>query len=309
MPINTFPPASTGGSGTTTNALTFNNSGSGAASGTTFDGSAARTISTNTIGAYPTSNPNGYISSVAAAWPVGSVFISVSSTNPGTSLGFGTWVAFGAGRVLVGLDAGDPDFDTSEETGGAKTVASAGSVTAPTISGSTAAEASHTHGVTSNVAVADHASHNHTYTDVVNHTHPVNITDPTHNHTQNAHTHTQSVNSATTGGLSGYAPDTSTNTSTTSGYSTGSTTATNIAASTGITATTSNPAGGVASGTTAGPSATLSHSVTNNAVTSAAGSSHLHGAGSLAASAPSYTGTATSVVQPFIVVYMWKRTA
>ena len=58
---------------------------------------------------------------VSAAWPVGSIFISVSSTNPATSLGFGTWTAFAAGRVLVGLDSGDTDFDTSEETGGAKT--------------------------------------------------------------------------------------------------------------------------------------------------------------------------------------------
>lgn len=39
--------------GTTTNALTMNNGGSGAASGTTFDGSTARTISYNTIGAVP----------------------------------------------------------------------------------------------------------------------------------------------------------------------------------------------------------------------------------------------------------------
>jgi hypothetical protein len=43
--------ASPAGSGTTTNAVTFNNGGSGDASGTTFDGSAARTISYNTIGA------------------------------------------------------------------------------------------------------------------------------------------------------------------------------------------------------------------------------------------------------------------
>ena len=43
--------ASPAGSGTTTNAVEFNNGGSGAASGTTFDGSAARTISYNTIGA------------------------------------------------------------------------------------------------------------------------------------------------------------------------------------------------------------------------------------------------------------------
>jgi len=36
-------------------------------------------------------------------------------------LGFGTWVAFGAGKVIVGLDSSDTDFDTAEETGGAKT--------------------------------------------------------------------------------------------------------------------------------------------------------------------------------------------
>jgi microcystin-dependent protein len=33
-------------------------------------------------------------------------------------LGFGTWVAFGAGRVPVGFDSGNPLFDTAEETGG-----------------------------------------------------------------------------------------------------------------------------------------------------------------------------------------------
>jgi len=42
----------------TTNSLTFSNAGSGAASGTTFNGSAARTISWNTIGAIPSSSPN-----------------------------------------------------------------------------------------------------------------------------------------------------------------------------------------------------------------------------------------------------------
>lgn len=55
-------------------------------------------------------------------YPVGSIYINAtSSTNPGTLLGFGTWVVFGAGRVLVGIDSGDTDFDTSEETGGSKT--------------------------------------------------------------------------------------------------------------------------------------------------------------------------------------------
>ena len=55
-------------------------------------------------------------------YPVGSIYINASvATNPGTLLGFGTWTAFGAGRVLVGLDSGDGSFDTVEETGGAKT--------------------------------------------------------------------------------------------------------------------------------------------------------------------------------------------
>ena len=56
-----------------------------------------------------------------SAYPVGAVYISVVATNPATLFGFGTWSAFGAGRVMVGLNAADTDFDTVEETGGAKT--------------------------------------------------------------------------------------------------------------------------------------------------------------------------------------------
>lgn len=57
----------------------------------------------------------------STVWPIGSVYIAVVSTNPATLLGFGTWSAFAAGRTLVGLDAGQTEFDTVEETGGAKT--------------------------------------------------------------------------------------------------------------------------------------------------------------------------------------------
>ena len=56
---------------------------------------------------------------LAAAYPVGSIYINATSaTNPATLLGFGTWTAFGAGRVPVGFDSTNVLFDTAEETGG-----------------------------------------------------------------------------------------------------------------------------------------------------------------------------------------------
>ena len=56
---------------------------------------------------------------LAAIYPVGSIYTNAtSSTNPGTLLGFGTWTAFGAGRVPVGFNSANVLFDTAEETGG-----------------------------------------------------------------------------------------------------------------------------------------------------------------------------------------------
>ncbi len=145
--------------------------------------------------------------------------------------------------------------------------------------GVTGGSATHTHAdhaalSHSGTAVADHASHTHTYSEIVNHTHPV--TDPGHTHVQNAHTHVQDAHShiitsqtATTGAATSYEHgvlDTSsteaeaTETTATTVAVNQNATAVNQSATTGI--TTGNPAGGVASGTTNGPSATLTHSVT-----------------------------------------------
>ena len=52
-------------------------------------------------------------------YPVGSIYISVSNTNPSTLFG-GTWAAFGTGRTLVGINTSDTAFNTVEKTGGAK---------------------------------------------------------------------------------------------------------------------------------------------------------------------------------------------
>lgn len=72
---------------------------------------------------------------MAAAYPVGSVYMNASdSTNPATLFGFGTWVALGEGRVLVGYKSGDALFGTAGNTGGsadAITVSHTHSVTDP----------------------------------------------------------------------------------------------------------------------------------------------------------------------------------
>jgi hypothetical protein len=61
------------------------------------------------------------VSLLNTVYPVGSIYTNATnSTNPGTLLGFGTWVAFGAGRVPVGFNASDALFNAAEKTGGSK---------------------------------------------------------------------------------------------------------------------------------------------------------------------------------------------
>jgi hypothetical protein len=174
----------------------------------------------------------------ALVYPVGSLYLSTNGTNPGTSLGFGAWQAFGAGRVPVGFDGTQTEFDADEETGGAKTVAAAGSCSAPAFTG------------------AALPSHTHTYTQVPNHVHVETLQGGTAASTTGTHI----MASAAVGG-----------------------TLRNAATST------ANPTGGVATATTAGPSATLTPAGT--------------------VSAPAFTGAPTSVLQPYVVVRMWKRVA
>lgn len=53
--------------------------------------------------------------------PVGKIRFSANNVNPGTYLTGTTWVAWGSGRVPTGVDTGQTEFDTAEETGGSKT--------------------------------------------------------------------------------------------------------------------------------------------------------------------------------------------
>jgi len=81
-----------------------------------------------------------------AAYPVGSIFMHTTSTNPATLLGGGTWARFGSGRVLVGVDDGDPALNSPNITGGAKThVLTEAELPSHAHSGTTGAGGSHTH--------------------------------------------------------------------------------------------------------------------------------------------------------------------
>lgn len=86
--------------------------------------------------------------SLSSVWPVGSIYMSVNSTDPGTLFG-GIWVRFGEGRVLVSVTSGDVDFNASGKTGGEK----AHTLTSGEL-------ASHSHGLNNHTHV--HGNHSHT---------------------------------------------------------------------------------------------------------------------------------------------------
>ena len=89
-------------------------------------------------------------------YPVGSIYFNMAvATNPGTLLGFGTWVAYAEGKVLVGL-AGSGTFDALDESLGAET----------------STTGSHT------LTIAEMPSHTHTIHDT-NHTNTPDSTDTT----------------------------------------------------------------------------------------------------------------------------------
>jgi hypothetical protein len=115
-------------------------------------------------------------------YPIGSIYINAGvTTNPATLLGFGTWVAFGAGRVMVGLNGSDTLFDTLEETGGSKDAIAVAHT--HTFSGTTTTNGDHSHtvlkdfgyntgdgrlgnsisGITTNYPTSTAGAHNHTF--------------------------------------------------------------------------------------------------------------------------------------------------
>jgi len=123
------------GSGSTTNALTMNNSGSGASSGSTFNGSSAITLSYNTLGAAPTASPifTGIVDASGATQfklPVAAGYTSAANGEIGydsTNKNFHAWVN-GADTLLIPLASGFTSGHCGQPTssGGSWTIVDAG---------------------------------------------------------------------------------------------------------------------------------------------------------------------------------------
>ena len=233
-------------------------------------------------------------------YPVGSLYLSTVSTNPGTLIG-GTWEAYATGRTLVGIDANQNEFKTAGGTGGSKALQShthSISITSGNQSaGHTHSVGAHAHGLNSHthsVGAHSHGLNGHTHSipalsgwaaDAGNHNHPCQSYNmatgayecvrPDGYSGQNGqrwiaaagqHGHNVSTNASTTGGNSG-------STANSGAFNTGK-----------------------ASGNTANSTAFNTGGVSANHTHTVSGTSGSTGSGS------------SGNLPPYIVCYIWKRT-
>ena len=182
---------------------------------------------------------------VQALYPIGSIYSSTSATNPQATFGFGTWIAYAAGRVLVGAGG------TFSGTGG-----SADAV-------------------------------------VVSHTHAVNIASDNqnqdHNHTVSITTGIESqahVHANTSGGSAVVGP---------------------LSSAGGSTVEEGAGSPNFIIGDMSGPNVNHTHDV--NGTTSGASVTHAHQVTGTTANASSGVSGTNANMQPYVVVYMWNRTA
>jgi len=211
-----------------------------------------------------------------AVYPVGSVYINADvGTDPSTLLGFGTWSAIGAGRVLVGQDVGDPLFDALGDTGGSKDATLVShSHTGSGTTGTTSI--SHTHTFSGSATTGEAGGHNHT------------VIDPSHNHIMHGE-------GSIPGG--GFLSNNNNAYSGGGGSSFGVTAGVDADLKTG-TATTGISLDAVGD---------HAHSVSVSGTTDATDPSHAH---SFSFTTNTQGSSATNAnIQPFLTVKMWKRTA
>lgn len=205
-----------------------------------------------------------------AAYPVGSIYMSVSNVNPKSLFG-GTWVAWGSGRVPVGINTGDENFDAVEKTGGASAI-----------------NLAHSHNVN---------AHAHS---VKAHSHSVGA----HSHGLNGHTHGTANHTLTTTQMPKHRHGLQVGHQGTGTYEYVSESSSSFVGGENRAVHDTGGNGAHNHGNTGGPS-------TANTANSSAfntGALAAFNTGTSSSATDSKLGSA-SVVQPYITCYMWKRTA
>ena len=259
-------------------------------------------------------------------YPVGSIYMSVSGTNPSSFLG-GTWVAWGSGRVPVGVNTSDGNFNTVEKTGGTATetlsvsqmpshthtftgsaVTSGGNSVTPTASFTGKAVTTGNNSATPTASFTGKAVN--TGNQSADHTHTFSATTSkggSHNHTLVSSSSGSNPNTGTIWSLN--ATVGSFYMSNAYGYTTWDGEHTHTVSGTTGGMSSNHTHSVTAAGSVSLASTTHTHSVTASGTVSLASTSHTHSVTAAGSNSSTGGSAAHNNLQPYITCYMWKRTA
>lgn len=127
-----------------------------------------------------------------SVYPIGTIYFSSSPTNPVATIGIGTWVAWGSGKVPVGVDTADVDFSSPDKVGGSKDV----TLTNNELPSHNHSSAPHSHSI--------NHDHDDATTDSNSHNHPVLVETLANNTTGGSQVRVSGVGGVGAGGADAY---------------------------------------------------------------------------------------------------------